>query len=260
MAGAARPPPAAWIVRRAAARLAACVCAAGLLAGCEAMQRGALFHPTHHQRATPGLESWEHAGSVIGYARIQPENRAVWLLLHGNTGQAADRDYALPVFSAQDTVYVLEYPGYGARPGKPSRRSIDAAALEAYQLLRAQNPGKPLCVAGESIGSGPASMLSRAAPPPDKLVFFVPFDDLRSVGRHYAPHAPLGLLLAGTWNNIEALSEYSGPMEVFGAARDEVIPVEHARRLAASRPQAVFHLLPGAHNQWAQQVPRMVCP
>lgn len=231
------------------------LCAAGLLAGCQGMQRGALFHPTHHRHAT-GLDSWEHAGAVIGYAHRVPAPQNIWLLLHGNTGQASDRVYALPVFPPGDSVYVLEYPGYGARPGKPSRRALDLAALEAYLLLRAQFPGTPVCIAAESLGSGPASMLSRAAPPPDKLVFFVPFDDLKSVGRRYAPHAPLGLLLAGTWNNVEALSTYAGPMEVFGAERDEVIPVQHARALAASRPQAKFHLLPGSHNEWSRQ-PRL---
>jgi hypothetical protein len=260
MAGAARRPlKAARIVRPAAGWVLTWLGAAGLLAGCEAMQRGALFHPTHHQRQT-GLESWEHAGTVIGYARHVSVPKSVWLLLHGNTGQASDRAYALPVFPQDDPVYVLEYPGYGARPGKPSRRTIDAAALEAYGLLRAQFPGTPVCIAAESIGSGPASVLSQATPPPDKLVFFVPFDDLKSVGRHYAPHAPLGLLLAGTWNNVEALSGYAGPMEVFGAAQDTVIPVQHARALAASRPQARFHLLPGGHNEWSRKPLGIRCP
>jgi uncharacterized protein len=189
----------------------------------------------------------------IGYARevAQPEN--VWLLLHGNGGQAADRVYALPVFSPRDAVFVLEYPGYGRRPGKPSRRAIDAAAREAYAELRRLFPATPVCVAAESIGSGPAAVLSGEAVPPDKIVFIVPFDSLQAVARHYVKFAPIGLLLAGAWNNVAALARYQGPIEVFGAERDEVIPVAHARALAASRPQAVFHLIPGAHNDWADQ-------
>ena len=63
--------------------------------------------------------------------------------------------YRLHAFSPRDSVYILEYPGYGEREGKPSRASFDAAALEAYQLLRAQSARKPVCVAAESIGSGP---------------------------------------------------------------------------------------------------------
>ena len=147
----------------------------------------------------------------------------------------------------------MEYPGYGERSGTPSRKSFDAAALEAYQLLRAKFPGKPVCVAAESIGSGPAAMLGAAKQPPDKLVFIVPFDELKSVGKDHMPYMPMSLLLAGTWNNVEAVSSYDGPIDVFGAEQDEVINVRHAQALAASRPQAKFHLIRGSHNDWSTQ-------
>ena len=35
-------------------------------------------------------------------------------------------------------------------------------------LLRARFPHTPLCVVGESIGSGPAAKLAESPPPPDK--------------------------------------------------------------------------------------------
>jgi hypothetical protein len=220
-----------------------------LCSGCQYLQRRALFHPSHNA-GDNGLVRWTHEGSLVGFAREVPSPDSVWLMLHGNGGQAADRVYALPAFSPRDSVYILEYPGYGQRQGKPSRKSIDAAALAAYQLLRAKFPGKPVCVVAESIGSGPAATLGGANPPPDKLVFFVPFADLKSVGKDYAPHAPMSLLLAGSWNNVESLARFDGPMEVFGAERDEVIHVRHAQTLAASRPQAKFHMLQGGHNEW----------
>ncbi len=230
------------------------------LPGCQAMQRRALFHPTHHT-AENGLSRWVRQGEIIGFGREVPAPQNIWLMLHGNSGQAADRVYALGVFPADDTVFIMEYPGYGQRPGKPSRRSFDEAALAAYQDLRARFPGKRLCVAAESIGSGPAATLASAVPAPDKLVFIVPFADIRDVGRDYSPHAPMGLLLAGSWNNVEALANYQGPVDVYGAEKDDVIDVRHARALAASRPQAKFHLLPGGHNGWSRQPGlRFRCP
>jgi surfactin synthase thioesterase subunit len=147
-------------------------------------------------------------------------------------------------------VYVLEYPGYGKRKGTPSRRVFDAAAKEAYAALRARFPDKRICVAGESLGSGPASVLASVTPPPDKLVLVVPFDSIRSVGRHHATWLPTSLILAGTWDNIAALRDYRGPVEIFAAERDEVIPASHARALAKAVPQARFHLIPGGHG-WA---------
>jgi pimeloyl-ACP methyl ester carboxylesterase len=227
------------------------LCAVALLAGCQAVQRKALFYPTHHA-GDNGLSKWSDAGVLLGFAREVAEPANVWLLLHGNGGQAADRAYALPAFSETDAVFVLEYPGYGLRPGKPGRRAFDAAALQGYEVLRRRFPGKPICVAGESIGSGPAAMLAKAATPPDKLVFIVPFDRLKAVAKDHFPHLPVSWLLAGTWDNVSALSGYQGPVEVFGAEADEVISVEHARALAVSLPQARFHLIAGGHNDWSR--------
>jgi pimeloyl-ACP methyl ester carboxylesterase len=217
--------------------------------GCQALVRKALFYPTHYE-AGLGLTPWRHGSELIGYAREVPEPRNVWLMLHGNGGQAAQRTYALPAFDASDSVYVLEYPGYGQRSGTPSRRAFDAAAREAYASLRARFPGRPLCIVGESLGSGPASMLSQESPAPDKIVLVVPFDSIRHVAQRHAGRWLANIALAGTWNNIEALRDYQGPVEVFGAQDDEVIPVAHARALAESKPGARFHLIPGGHG-WA---------
>ena len=226
--------------------------AVAMIPACQVVQRKALFYPTHNDRDN-GLERWLHDGVLIGYARQVPEPVNIWLFLHGNGGQAADRAYALGAFSERDSVFIMEYPGYGTRAGKPSRRSIDGAAREAFEQLRSRFPGQPLCVAAESIGSGPASTLASAKVAPDKLVFIVPFDDLKSVAKDHVRYLPVGLLLAGSWDNVAALADYEGPIEVYGAERDEVIPVGHARTLAASRPQAQFHLIPGGHNSWPNQ-------
>ncbi len=220
--------------------------------GCQALQRSALFYPTNNS-SDNGLARWMNEGALIGFAREVPQPETIWLMLHGNSGQAADRVYALDAYSSGDSVFIMEYPGYGERTGTPSRNSFDAAALEAYQLLRAKFPGKPVCVAAESIGSGPAAMLGAANQPPDKLVFIVPFDDLKSVGKDHMRYMPMSLLLAGTWNNVEAVASYDGPIDVFGAEQDEVINVRHAQALAASRPQAKFHLIRGGHNDWSTQ-------
>jgi pimeloyl-ACP methyl ester carboxylesterase len=219
--------------------------------GCQIIQRKLLFYPSHHANAN-GFTRWEHDGQTIGYVREAADPKNVWMLLHGNGGQAADRQYAMYAFDRNDSVFILEYPGFGGRTGTPSRRSIDAAARAGYADLRARFPGRPVCVAGESLGSGPASVLSGESPPPDKIVLVVPFDSIKSVGKDHAPALLVHLVLAGTWNNVEALQRYHGPIEIFGAEDDEVIPVKHARALAASVPHAQFQQIRGNHG-WANQ-------
>jgi pimeloyl-ACP methyl ester carboxylesterase len=211
-----------------------------------------LFFPSHHQRLN-GLTPWKTEGRVIGYSSEAPVPESVWLMLHGNGGQAADRAYARPRFSERDSVYILEYPGYGQRDGRPSRDSFDTAAVEAYLLLRNSFPKTPVCVVGESIGSGPACALARQAQPPDKIVLVVPFDKLAGVVADHLPLIPAGLVLGASWDNIAALSGYHGPVEIFAAKEDTVIPNAHARALAASVPSAKFHVVDGGHNDWSRQ-------
>lgn len=224
----------------------------GLFGGSEAIQRKFLFYPSHHHQNN-GLTPWKKDEKIIGYSRpvAAPEN--IWLMLHGNGGQAADRAYALASFPERDSVFILEYPGYGAREGKPSKAAFDAAAIEAYLFLRKTFPKVPLGVVGESIGSGPGCILTSQPQPPDKIVLVVPFDTLASVASHHFPFVPVGLILGASWNNIRSLAKYKGPVEIFGAEQDTVIPIEHAQTLARKIPSATFHVIPGGHNDWAQR-------
>ncbi|HEX9139844.1 MAG TPA: alpha/beta fold hydrolase [Steroidobacteraceae bacterium] len=221
-----------------------------MLAGCTALQRRYLYYPTHHPDP-PGLARWRAGDQLLGYSREVAAPKNIWLMMHGNAGQASDRSYALAAFSAQDSVYLLEYPGYGDRPGAPSMQSINRATTEAYEILSRRFPDTPLCVVGESIGSGPASMLALNPRPPAKIVLITPFDLLSRVAADHLPLLPVRFLLRDNWNNIEALRNYQGPLEIFAARDDEVIRIAHARALAANKPSAIFHEIDGGHNQWS---------
>lgn len=213
-------------------------------------QRKLLYYPTHHNESN-ALAEWRHDGELIGFAREVPSPENVWLMMHGNGGQASDRSYALSSFSPRDSIFILEYPGYGQREGRPSLKTINAAAREAYDLLKRRFPDKPLCVVSESIGSGPASILATHPDPPEKIVLVVPFDTLASVASHHFPFLPVGLMLWDKWDNVEALKNYRGRLEIFGARDDDIIPLSHSRLLAQSKPGSVFHEISGGHNDWA---------
>ena len=213
-------------------------------------QRSLLYFPSHETPAT-SLTPWLNDGRTIGCCREAPAPRTIWLMMHGNAGQAADRDYVLPRMSSSDSLYVLEYPGYGGRPGNPSLTSINQAAEEAYRFLRARNPHIPVCVLGESMGSGPACFLASENPPPDKIVLVVPFDTLASVAAEHLPLLPARWLLRDRWNNIRALGHYAGPVDIFGARDDVIIPIYHAQALAKHIPQAQFTVIADGHNDWS---------
>ena len=213
-------------------------------------QRSLLFFPTHTNVPTR-LKPWTDANRTIGFCREVPNAGTIWLMTHGNASQAADRDYVLSRMCDQDSLYVLEYPGYGSREGRPCLESINQATAEAYRILRSQNPNTPVCVLGESIGSGPACSLAREEAPPDKIVLVVPFESLASVASARFFFLPVRFLLLDNWDNVEALRDYAGPVDIYAATCDEIIPVEHAKTLATKIPGARFTAISGGHNEWS---------
>jgi pimeloyl-ACP methyl ester carboxylesterase len=221
------------------------------IGGCLA-HRKLLYFPSHDGAETD-LTPWKVGGQVVGFASTRERPTGVWLMLHGNGGQASHRGYVLPRMRDSDALYVMEYPGYGQRMGSPSRDAFNTAAAEALAALRGQFPDLPIGVIGESIGSGPASWLGGQLNPPDKIVLMVPFDRLERVAKEKFPWLPVGLVLRDKWENAVALANYPGPVEIYGATDDQIIPVQHAKDLATKLPRAKFTLIPGGHNAWSYQ-------
>jgi uncharacterized protein len=221
---------------------------AGIVVVVYVSQRRLMYFPTHGAPASR-LSPWLVRGEVFGYARETPKPARVWLMLHGNGGQAAHRDYILSCIGSADAVFVLEYPGYGVRPGIPSRESIDAAALAAYQELRARYPQAAMGVIGESLGSGPAAQLAKASPAPDRIVLITPYDTVANVAADAYPFLPVRYLLRDRWDNIEALRGYHGRLDIYGAENDHIIPVKHARALAEALGVPLKTMRAG-HNDW----------
>jgi pimeloyl-ACP methyl ester carboxylesterase len=234
--------------------LAAVVAYLLVVVGCAAVQRRLLYFPSHEVVSSGRLEPWIESGESWGVRRVVERPSAVWLVTHGNAGQAAQREYIVELLPEDADVYVLEYPGYGARPGEPSRASFDAAASAAWRRLGELHPNLPRNVLGESIGTGPASQLALDPRPPDSIVLAVPFDRLVDVAAQTLPWLPVRWILCDDWDNVAALEHFPGRLVILAAERDTVIPTEHALALARSLPRAELRKLPGGHNDWSRHV------
>jgi pimeloyl-ACP methyl ester carboxylesterase len=60
-------------------------------------------------------------------------------------------------------------------------------------------------------------------------------------------------MLRDAWDNVASLQGYAGPIEIFGARDDAVIPIGRARALARQIPGAQFIEITGRHGEWAQE-------
>jgi pimeloyl-ACP methyl ester carboxylesterase len=184
--------------------------------------------------ASAGMIRWTNAsGATIGWKRLSPKQPSVGsvLVLHGNGSLAFDcagcAD-ALQPLAALD-VFIVEYPGYSDRPGKPTERSIDSAAEEALQSIP---HGHPIYLLGESLGTGVATWLAgQHAEEIGGVLLLAPFNRLSAAAQIHYPWLPVRLLLIDQFASEEYLRGYTGRVAIFVGDRDPVVPAKLGRRL-----------------------------
>jgi uncharacterized protein len=171
------------------------------------------------------------------------------LIVHGNAGWALNRFYmASPIHTAAPLdVYILEYPGFGAREGSPGEASFLAAGDEALEAL---SRNLPVYVVSESLGTGMAAHLAQKYPSiVAGLALFVPFDRLASVAENHVLFLPAYFLLVDRYDPVDWLKDYHGPVEVIVAGSDDIIPSALGRHLydEYAGPK-MLQVVPGAHH------------
>jgi pimeloyl-ACP methyl ester carboxylesterase len=230
------------------------------------MQRRLLYFPTKlsqdqalERAAAEGFEPWrDRAGGIVGW-RLRPQSTAagIVLIVHGNAGWAADRGYFAQPLSAGASldVFVLEYPGYGARAGSPTKQSFLAAAESAFELLP---DSQPIYIVGESLGAGAACHLAQRYPQRVRgLALFAPFDKLTSVAQHQMRLLPAGWMLWDRFEPANCLKSYLGPVVVILAGADQIIPAKFGQRLydGYEGPKKLELLRESGHNDIGAQSP-----
>lgn len=181
------------------------------------------------------------------------------LVFHGNAGGAQEREYYAEALQKLGwRVILAEYPGYGARNGKPGEASFREDGRETARLVRKQYPGR-LVILGESLGSGVAA--SVAADPEvaaDAVVLATPWDTLTSVAAHHYPWLPVRLFIRDRYDSVAYLKSYAGPVTVLMAEDDEIMPASSTLALYAALPHAgrkrLVRVTYCGHNEWFWQV------
>jgi alpha-beta hydrolase superfamily lysophospholipase len=182
-----------------------------------------------------GFTAWTNAqGGLMGWirtSRVTSTNTRAVLVFHGNAGSAVDRTFLADTLQGgQDLdVYLVEYPGYGGRPGIPTEESLFAAAREAFDAVATK--GKVYLV-GESLGTGVASHLAGTCSSNVAGVFLIaPFNNFAAAARSHYPIFPTSLILKDRYASDVFLRSYTGPLAVILAGHDEVVPNHLGRKL-----------------------------
>ena len=197
-------------------------------------QRSMIYHPpvfTSQQvdqlAKSANFERWTNSsGEFIGMKRLSPRQPAAGriLILYGNASSTITCAHYVDDIQgvAALDAYIVEYPGYADRSGKPSQHSLFQAADEAFQLL---DTNTPIYFLGESLGTGVAAYL--AGTHPDKvagMILLAPYNRLTDVAQQHMPIFPVHLLLIDRFPSEDYLRNYHGPVGVVVDGQDQVVP------------------------------------
>jgi pimeloyl-ACP methyl ester carboxylesterase len=237
----------------AALYLAACL-------GCSTWQRRLIYFPpvftteqVNEMAVSERTERWnDAAGKPIGWKRLSPVRPAQGqvLIMHGNAGCAFQCGHYADAIQAAEPldVFVVEYPGYADRPGKPTEHTLYQSSEEAFRSLLAN---APIYLVGESLGTGVAAYLAGKFPERVAgVALLAPYPDLAAVGQAHMRVLPVSLILHDRFPAEKYLREYHGPVASLVAGRDVVIPERFGRRLheSYSGPKRLWEFPNGDHG------------
>jgi hypothetical protein len=180
------------------------------------------------------------------------------LYFHGNA-ESAEQNLPLAAELARSGIETLlaEYRGYSGLPGRPSEEGLTRdgeAALAAFLDARVEAP--PLILVGRSLGSGVAVEIASRRPP-RLLILISPFTSLVDMGRPLVgPLAPA--LVSDRFDNLSKIAALNCPIVIVHGTRDEVVPFEMSRRLAAAGRNVRLIPLEGRGHNDLPEIPRLI--
>lgn len=201
----------------------------------------------------------ERPNRLIGITRAhRAGNRRLILFCGGNTfHRRRDGGPVLDALARDADVVLFDYPGFDDSTGSPDPRSLlnAAGAVHDYLMQLPSTQEQRVVIYGFSLGGMVAAQLSRRHSA-DALVLEATAADVDSWVQSRVPwlarpfvRVHLDPALAGI-DNVNALSEFRGPVLVLAGERDEQAPPvlsrELARRLQAKGVRATLHEIPGA--------------
>ena len=210
-------------------------------------QRQLLYFPTpviEHRFEEIRLQSDAETLRVI---TVNPGQQQAVLYFGGNGEAVAWTAEEAAVALRHQTLYFMNYRGYGGSTGRPTESGLYRDSLNLYDSLRDRHD--QVSVIGRSLGSGVATHVA-ANRPVHRLVLVTPFDSVVNVAQSLYPIFPAKMILRDHHNSVERVPEIDSPTLILQASDDDVIPARFTGQLVEAFPPAQIRLrvLPGGHN------------
>lgn len=183
-----------------------------------------------------------------------PDPQGVVFFLHGNAGSLAGWFGETDLYrTANFDLVMMDYRGYGKSSGRiASEVQLHADVRAVWAAVAPRYAGRKVVIYGRSLGCGLAAALaaelSAAGTPPALTVLVSPYSSMGELMHEFYPWVPRALLRYPLETAREA-RQVRGPILLIQPARDELIGIQHPRRLQKLLPQARLEVIEGAgHN------------
>ena len=197
------------------------------------------------------LRTADGIGYRIAVGTPASEPRGVLLYFVGNGEDLSSGVHWAANYAAYGLkTLVTEYPGFGESSGEAGLDTILAAAEASAKKGRewADSMGKPLFVAGHSLGTFSATHLA-AQGIGSRLVLVSPPTSIAELGRQRFWFLPVGALLRHKFDNLSPAKKIQIPTLVIHGDADSIVPIEMGRRIAGAIKTSRFHGVRGrGHN------------
>jgi hypothetical protein len=178
-----------------------------------------------------------------------PKGTGALLYLHGNAGNLSHRAAVIAELHAklEESVLIIDYPGYGRSEGSPTEAGCYAAADAAYHWLTDEKkfPPRRIILYGESLGGAVAVDLASRYDH-RTLVLVRSFTSAPDVARCHYPWLPAGLLMRNRFDSLAKLrnmpAERRRPVFIAHGTIDTIVPCQLSDTLYAAVHEPKFYL------------------
>jgi pimeloyl-ACP methyl ester carboxylesterase len=225
-----------------------------------------VLHPTRDRFTVPGtvrrevavpgadpIEVW----TARSDGALSREPEAFVLEFVGN----ASRAEGMAAFVADEwrdrpvEVWAVNYPGYGGSKGPARLRSIGPAALAAYDALKGHANGRPIFVAGQSLGTAAALHVAANRPVAGTVLWSPPplrNMILRRFGwwNLWLVAGPIALQIPPELDSLRNAKLVTAPGVFVATGRDSVVPLSYQTKVsdAYAGPKRYIRLPTSQHN------------
>ena len=229
---------------------------AGLCILLYVFQRSLMYFPTPAASTAPAEElQVANEGEELRIWRVQTDRALALLYFGGNAENVALNIHDFRELFPQHAIYLVNYRGYGGSSGTPSERALYSDAEAVFDRVAAEH--RSVAVIGRSLGSAVATWLANRREV-SRLALITPADSFTSLARRHYPLFPAALLLKDRYDSLSRAGSIEVPVLFVVAEKDEIIPPESSRRLAAAMASArvSFEVVPGAGHNTIGLAPR----